>query len=107
MTEDISRKILARTERDSRGGFEIIKILDGSEGHGVKIIDVRVIGEHPEKTVEDQRRIYHVHNGELSFTINGTPITLKGGETLILKKGDVYSYRTIGGVSYMFEVCVL
>lgn len=108
MAENVPQKIEAIQTWDNREGFSIKKRLDGSEGHGVRIIDVMVFKEHPEKEVTDTKRIYNMISGNVEFIVNGVAHTLTDGMSLVLNKGDVYSYKKTTGLSAtMYEVCVV
>lgn len=91
-----------------KGGFKIRYRLDGSEGHGVKVIDVVVHTSHPEKKIADKKRIYNVLTGRVNFVVNGKNIAAFAGDTVTLSEGDVYSYKKATGLrAVMYEVCVL
>ena len=107
MAENAPQKIDGGQKWEDKGGYKIRWIIKEDAELGIKMLEVYVKphGEHPEKTVSDAQRIYHITNGRVDFTIQGEHCTAVQGDTIVLRKGDVYSYKALELAASMQEVC--
>lgn len=95
------------TDGFERPGFTGHIYLKDNEGAGIGVLEVRVHGSHPEKTVQVQTRLYRVEEGAGKFVIDGTSYDMKPGDVFIIRRGSTYSYEVNeGGTMRLFEVNV-
>jgi mannose-6-phosphate isomerase-like protein (cupin superfamily) len=98
---------IEETDGFERPGFTGHVYLKDDEGAGVGVLEVRVHGSHPEKTVQVQTRLYRVEDGAGTFVIDSTSYDMKPGDVFIIRRGSTYSYQVNEGEAMkLFEVNV-
>ncbi len=99
-----SRKIShEETERFDREGFYGLIYFPDNADTGFGALEVHVDGDHPEKLVGVETRMYRVEEGEGTFTLDGISHPMTPGDVFIVKRGSKYSYT---GKMKLFEINV-